>query len=82
MIMELSDMLGLAFKVIADWHVIFVTLAFLLVFAILRYVGLVYHKRPKTKARHSPSGPAVAKSEGGAAPARELVGDSDSDLIE
>jgi hypothetical protein len=51
--MELSDMLNVALKVIADWRVVAISIAMLVVFALLRYVGLVYHKRPKVRARPS-----------------------------
>jgi hypothetical protein len=62
--MDLSEMLAIALKVIADWRVAFVTVAALLAFAILRYVGLVYHKRPRTRARPPAAGPGAAPAGG------------------
>lgn len=67
--MDLSEMLAIAIKVIADWRVVLVTVGVLLVFAILRYVGLVYHKRPRTRPRPPSAGPGAASAGGGRAAA-------------
>jgi hypothetical protein len=86
--MELSEMLYLALKVIADWRVVFITVAVLVVFAILRYVGLVYHRRPRTRARPPsssfgpPSSGGGRRAAGGAARAEASEEGSGSDLIE
>jgi len=86
--MDLSEMLYFALKVIADWRVLFITAAALVVFAILRYVGIVYHKRPRTRARPPSALPGAAPPGGGAAGRAgrrrsEASGEgSGSDLIE
>lgn len=56
---DLQIALNLAMKVLGDWRVIFVALAFIIACAALRAVGIVYKKAPKTKNR-APSAPAVA----------------------
>jgi hypothetical protein len=68
--MDLTQMLEFALRVIADWRVIFITVAVLLAIALLRYVGLVYHKAPKRKARPKSSGPGAAAAGGGPASAK------------
>jgi hypothetical protein len=78
-------MLGLSLKVIADWRVVFITLALLLAIAILRYVGLVYHKVPKTRARPSTPGSGAAIAGGGRVSRGKSAAESSpggSDLIE
>jgi hypothetical protein len=83
--MDLSEMLSLSLKVIADWRVVFITLAVLLGIAILRYVGLVYHKAPKTRARPSSPGSGAAMAGGGKARRGKSAAEStsgSSDLIE
>lgn len=75
--MDLNQTLALALKVIADWRVIFVTLAVLLLWAALRYVGTVYHRRaprrpsaprslkaPAARGRSAAQAPAEASDEG------------------
>jgi hypothetical protein len=49
---------GIALQVLADPRIIFITLAVLFSWAALRYVGMVYHKRPKA----APSKPPVSKA--------------------
>jgi hypothetical protein len=43
--MDLGETLALAVKVIADWRVVFVAVAFLLLAVALRFVGSVYRRR-------------------------------------
>ncbi len=64
--MDLTEMISLALRVVQDWRMIFIAVAVLASIAILRYVGLVYHKRPKRPARPSAPGPASAGGQGGA----------------
>jgi hypothetical protein len=72
--MDLSEMLSIALKVISDWRVVFITVAVLVVFTILRYVGIVYHKRPRTRARPPLPTSAAEPSGGGQAGARHAGG--------
>jgi hypothetical protein len=81
--MGIDEMFGLALKVIADWRVVFATAAVLVAIALLRYVGLVYHKRPKTRARPRSAGPGPAAAGGAAERAsRAQASGEDSDLID
>jgi hypothetical protein len=63
--MDLAQGLSIAIKVLADWRVVFIALAVIVVWAALRYVGSVYHRRPKTKPRPPPA-PAGAEAGAGA----------------
>jgi hypothetical protein len=81
--MGLDEMLAIAIKVIADWRVVFITAAVLVGFALLRYVGLVYHKRPKTRARpRMPGAGSAAGASAGKAAARAPASEEGSDLID
>ncbi len=48
---SLTESLSIAIKVLADWRVIAIAIAVLLVWAALRYVGSIYHRRPKVASR-------------------------------
>jgi hypothetical protein len=76
----LQDALAIALKVLVEPRVIFITLAMLLTWAALRFVGSVYRKRPRVNRRPSAAAaePPAAKVGGGAARAEP----SDDDLIE
>ena len=63
--MDLTQGLSIALKVLVDWRVVFIAVAVAVVWAALRYVGSVYHRRPKTKPRPAPA-PAGAEAGAGA----------------
>ena len=69
--MDIQAALELSMKVIADGRVIFITVAVLLSWAALRYVGMVYHKPAKKrpaaprKASPAPAAPRKAEAKGG-----------------
>ncbi|MGA2545736.1 MAG: hypothetical protein ABSF43_04270 [Rectinemataceae bacterium] len=52
--MSLGEALAVSLKVIADWRVILITVAVLLIWAALRYVGSVYRKRSSPRRRTVP----------------------------
>jgi hypothetical protein len=60
---DIQESLSVAFKVIADPRVLFISIAVLLVWAALRYVGSVYHRKPRTRARPpiAPASPGAAR---------------------
>lgn len=64
--MNLTETLELSLKVLADWRVDAVAIAFILAWAALRYVGSVYRRRlPRaamrgTASRAAPKTPAPA----------------------
>jgi hypothetical protein len=71
--MPLSETLALSLQVIADKRVIFITLAVLLVWAALRYVGSVYHKSsaPRRRAPGPAKGPSPKAAVPQSAPSNE-----------
>jgi len=82
--MDIQAALALSLKVLSDWRVIFITVSVLLIWAALRSVGSVYHKRPR--ARSKPPASSVraapsAKASGKAARAEAPSGGSDG-LVE
>jgi hypothetical protein len=56
--MDLGETLALSIKVIADWRVISIAVAFLLLVAALRFVGSAYRRRPSPRRRPAASVPA------------------------
>lgn len=56
--MEFGAAIAVSLKVLADWRVIAIAVGTLLLWAALRYVGTVYHKRIPTRPRASAPGPA------------------------
>ena len=58
--MDLTESLALSIKVIADWRVIFIAVAVLLVVSALRYAGSVYRGATGPKRRAPPSAPRKA----------------------
>jgi hypothetical protein len=60
---DLQEALGLALKVIADWRVLFIAFTVVLAWSALRYVGIVYRKKPLARPRPAKpvSPPAAAK---------------------
>jgi hypothetical protein len=49
--MDLSGIINLSFKVISDRRVLFITIAVILLWAALRYVGSVYRDRSSRRNR-------------------------------
>jgi hypothetical protein len=45
--MDLSGYLSLFTRVLSDWRVVFIAVATILAWAALRYVGMVYDRRPR-----------------------------------
>jgi len=78
---DLQEALGLALKVISDWRVLFIAFAVILAWMALRYVGIVYRKKPRVQPRKAaPSAsPADAKGrrtgKGRPSGAAEKIGD-------
>lgn len=71
--MDLSEALSVSFQVLSDWRVDFVALAVIVAWAILRYVGSVYHRRARARPRPAPPLPpsaGAAQARGGRAAAR------------
>ncbi len=62
--MSLDYYMQLSLQVLADWRIIAVALGSILVWALLRYVGMVYYRRPKPKRR-----PSAAKKQAAPKPA-------------
>ncbi len=50
----MTDYIGLSIAVISDWRVIAATLGLIIMWAILRYVGMVYNRSPRSLARKAP----------------------------
>ncbi len=48
--MDLSGYLSLFARVLSDWRVLFIAVATLLAWTALRYVGMVYDRRPRRAA--------------------------------
>jgi hypothetical protein len=73
--MDLSGYLSLFTRVLSDWRVVFIAVATILAWAALRYVGMVYDRRPRRKAavRSSfrPAAPAPRAPRAQAAPIEE-----------
>lgn len=55
--MDIQEAIAVSLKVVADPRVLFIAIAVLLAWAALRYVGSVYHRKPRAKAR-----PPIAQS--------------------
>jgi hypothetical protein len=67
--MDLDEALGIAFKVLQDWRVIAITVAAIIAFAALRYVGSVYSRgRAPSRARKAPAAPAAPAKPSGKGP--------------
>lgn len=82
--MELQAYLGIAIQVISDWRVIFITVTVLLLWAALRYIGSVYHRRPRRPPVLKNSAPPMA-AKTAKAPARSAAegeGPGGGDMIE
>ena len=80
--MDLKGALALSFKVIADWRVLFIAIAIMLAWAVLRYVGSVYHRRrPRPSARPpvAPRSPKASRAAGKSENESQL---SDEGMIE
>lgn len=60
--MDLTGMLSVSFKVLGDWRVDFIALAVIITWAALRYVGSVYHRRPRPRPRPPASLSGAAKA--------------------
>lgn len=60
--MNLTETLELSLKVLSDWRVDAVTIAFILAWAALRYVGSVYRRRPPRAAMRGTAARAVPKA--------------------
>lgn len=45
--MDLTGYLSLFARVLSDWRVVFIAVATILAWAALRYVGMVYDRRPR-----------------------------------
>jgi len=58
--MSLSETLALSLKVLADWRVVVIAVAVLLLWAALRYVGSVYRKRSRPRPRPFSPPPTMA----------------------
>jgi hypothetical protein len=67
---DLKEALALALKVLADWRVIFIAVAIVLAWVALRYVGIVYHRRPRARPRPVAPSAASAPKAGGTASGR------------
>jgi len=81
--MNLEAVMALSLKVITDWRVILITIATLLVWAALRYVGSIYHKRSPPRQRSSASSSIKIPSLKRKAISRmEATAESENDLIE
>jgi hypothetical protein len=78
--MGLQEALALSLKVLGDWRVLFITVAVLLVWAGLRYVGSVYHRRSPMRPRAPVFRPPRARSAGGKA--ERGGGGEGEDLVE
>jgi hypothetical protein len=70
--MDLNGILALSIKVLADWRVLFIAAAFILLWVSLRYVGSIY--RARSSIRRPPAmvgdsnGAAIRSGKGRAAP--------------
>jgi hypothetical protein len=81
--MSLGEAVTLSFKVIADWRVIVIAITVLLIWAALRYVGSVYHKRPLPRRRiAAPPSPKASLTPSRAASRAGAETESMKDLIE
>jgi hypothetical protein len=90
--LDLTQSLSVAFKVLADWRVLFTAVAVMALWSALRYVGSVYHRRPKVRPRPPAAAPGAASpgaASGRAGRAAARAGrsegpedDSDSGMIE
>lgn len=47
--MDLDGYIALSLRVIEDWRVVFIAVASIIVWAILRRVGVVYHPGPRRR---------------------------------
>ena len=65
--MDLQEALALSLKVLADWRVIFIAVVVILVWAVLRYVGSVFH-RPVKPAPKAPIAKASSPASSGGKP--------------
>jgi hypothetical protein len=79
--MDLQEAFAIAIKVIADWRVIFIAIAVMLAWAALRYVGSVYHKRPRASPR-PPAAPPPPKATGSAQAASPERGSSGEGMVQ
>jgi hypothetical protein len=82
---ELQAALEIAFKVLLDWRVIFITVAVLLAWSALRYVGIVYHKKPRGQPKPKiPTPQASARPKAGKARAKaaSATDSGDEGLVE
>ena len=70
--MDIGETLALSIKVIADWRVAFIAVAFLLLATALRFVGSAYRKRSSPRPRSAASVPPrdTGARSGGAAAGR------------
>jgi len=81
--MGLNELFALSIKVLSDWRVIGITIAIILLWAALRYVGMVYHKRASPQRRSAPrSLSKVPSARGKAAPKEAASGSPGEDTIE
>jgi hypothetical protein len=76
--MDLAGYLSLFARILSDWRIAFIAVATLLAWAALRYVGMVYDRRPRRPApRTRPTRPASrpasppARASRASAPAEE-----------
>lgn len=49
--MSLAEYLSLFGGVLSDWRTVFITVMMILAWAVLRYVGMVYDRRPRPRFR-------------------------------
>jgi hypothetical protein len=53
--MDLEGYLSLFARVLSDWRVAFIAVATILAWAALRYVGMVYDRRPRRRQPRQPA---------------------------
>ena len=81
--MTTTEALAISLKVIADWRVIAITVAVLLIWAALRYVGSVYSGPSSSRRRGgAPRVPRIAAPKRSVEPRVEAEDESEDDLIE
>jgi hypothetical protein len=78
--MSLHDYAAICLKVLADWRVLAVAAGTIALWAILRFVGMVYRRRPRVPVQRSK--PIVKEPTRRAAVRRQAGPASDEEMVE